>query len=252
MGRAPKLTGYEILVRMHIVLGHVGLGPLLATVSKIPDMAKTITKDAIEEFVRRGCGICDTTKLITMAFKSLHDATLPHVGKHWVHDTLKLRVKAFGLGYNYLTSFVCSGSKMKRTWGHADYTQETVIALRDMQRAWVRPTHGEIEAFDCDSHPSHRAEATIEDAQDKQNVSRFSPPYAHQLTGKAEAYFRHSVPAANALLRQCPADGGEEHFSTAFFTYESSHNEVVSLEDKKSNAMRYYGRDHVKLETTMA
>ena len=36
MNRPAKLTGYEILVRMHVVLGHCGLATLLTTLASLP------------------------------------------------------------------------------------------------------------------------------------------------------------------------------------------------------------------------
>ena len=93
---------------------------------------------------------------------------------------------------------------------------------------------------------------TAHDAREQQQLQRFSPPYAHELTGLAEASFRHSVPAANAKLRQCPADGGEEHMYTALLTNEAERNEVVPAKDAQSPAMKYYGREHVELLVQLA
>ena len=93
MGRVAKLTGVEILRRMHVVLGHPSLPVLLATLMASKDInAHIITKADIEQYVREACGICESAKMRRRSFRGVTDPTPVPVGKKWVFDTMHLQV----------------------------------------------------------------------------------------------------------------------------------------------------------------
>ena len=74
----------------------------------------------------------------------------------WAYDTLTLKVKT-KLGYLYLTRFIDEGSNLRRTYGHADFTKESMEKVIALLRAYVRPWHGEIWIGRRDGHPSLRS-----------------------------------------------------------------------------------------------
>ena len=137
MSRPAKLTGYEILVRMHIVLGHASVPAVLSTLARMPKTANMITRQDVEEFQRRGCGICDTALMTTPNFpKSDGLQPLPEPGQYWIRDTVQLRKKAFHLNAWYLTVYTCKRSVYWLLLPHADYTADTVINLDQQLRVF--------------------------------------------------------------------------------------------------------------------
>ena len=68
MNRPAKLSGYEMLCRMHVVLGHPGLATMLNTLSLLKETKGMISKADIEQFVRRKCGLCESMLMNTPPF----------------------------------------------------------------------------------------------------------------------------------------------------------------------------------------
>jgi len=96
MARPVKLTGLEILWRMHCVLGHCSLEQVLATLAKTENMrAGIVTKADIEAFVRLGCQHCVIYKMRRTPIRALTDKTSAPPGKKWSYDTLTIRTHAF-------------------------------------------------------------------------------------------------------------------------------------------------------------
>ena len=159
-GRPPKLTGLEILTRTHVLLGHASLGNVLRTLQGATGLRNgAVTKADIEEYVRRGCGICESIKMRRRPFPAPSDKTPPPVGKRWVFDSLTLRTKS-ALGNKYLTRFVNvveNGDGKRRTYGHKELTAEDLESVVQKHRAFVRPHHGEILILKHDGHPSLRS-----------------------------------------------------------------------------------------------
>ena len=58
MGRPAKLTGVNLLRRVHVVGGHTGLAVTVANTVAMYE-AKSVTNANIEEFQSGGCGACD-------------------------------------------------------------------------------------------------------------------------------------------------------------------------------------------------
>ena len=84
MNRPAKLSGYEILCRMHVVLGHPGLATMLNTLGLLKTTQGMISKTDIEQFVRRKCGLCESMLMNTPPFSSsttLHPK--PEPGQMW-------------------------------------------------------------------------------------------------------------------------------------------------------------------------
>ena len=60
-GRIPALSPLEVLLRVHIILGHAPLHVILATLAQCASLPRgTITKAAIKEYMLRKCGICES------------------------------------------------------------------------------------------------------------------------------------------------------------------------------------------------
>ena len=241
-GRAPKLTGLEILTRTHVFLGHASIDNVLRTLQGSTGLrAGVVTKADIEEFVRRGCGICETAKMRRRAFKAPTDKTPPPIGKRWVFDSLTLRTVS-ALGNKYLTRFVNvveGGDGKRRTYGHKVLTEEALEGCIQKLRAFVRPHHGEIFILKHDGLPALRSHAFADYMADSKMHDEMSPPFVHEGVGGAEITFQWDVPSANALL--AGSDSGEEHFETAFYDVERATNRIIR-ECNTSRDMVFYGR----------
>ena len=62
MGRLVNYSPLEMLRRAHIILGHQAVPQLLRTLEVVaPEVRKRIAHDVVEQFVREGCGVCDST-----------------------------------------------------------------------------------------------------------------------------------------------------------------------------------------------
>ena len=72
-----------------------------------------ITKNDIEEYVRRGCGICESMKMRRPPFKAITDKTAAPVGKRWTFDSLCLRTPTAEFKSLYITRFVNVIENMK-------------------------------------------------------------------------------------------------------------------------------------------
>ena len=92
-GRPQSLSGFDTLVRFHIVLGHASHDDVICTVCNAVGI-QTPTAADIKRFRAWKCGICISCKLNRRSFariaEALADATLPHVGKWWTFDSLSL------------------------------------------------------------------------------------------------------------------------------------------------------------------
>ena len=252
MGRAPQLTGVEILWRVHVLLGHAPFEDVIRTLMHSSGMrAGIITKQDIEAVIRAGCGICDSAKMRRRAFPHQpSDKTPPPVGKHWVMDELSLRVESAEHKYLYIIRFknvLPEGKGKRRSYGLRSMDAAAIEATIQMLRAFVRPIHGEILVVKMDSHPSHRSKHIGDYVNDSGLRRDLSPPYVHEGVGDVEVTFQWDVPSANCLLMQSKpasltAAQQEAHFFTAFLDVERSGNRIVKY-DGKSRDMIYYGTD---------
>ena len=102
-----KLTGLEILRRVHHALGHPHLDALLRTLAKSKKLrAGAITKADVAAFSKERCYLCDLTLQKRRTFKALTDHTVPELGKMWYLDTLTLRVPSAEHRFMYIS--LCS------------------------------------------------------------------------------------------------------------------------------------------------
>ena len=240
MNRPPKLTGYEILVRLHLLLGHAGLALMLATLAAMPDVAKAVKPTDIDEFIKRGCGLCDTALMIRPPIPHQIKGVKPPPGASWVRDTLSLRVKQHGFGYLKLTTYWDEGSGKCRTLGHEGMSSEDFEKLDQQIRIFNRPHHGEILSIKSDNLAAQKSKELRDYLIDSSIGGKWSVPYLHEWVGGPESSNRHVVPRAMALLNGCPTDGGEEHFFTAFNTVECARNETVDPKSNVSANMVYH------------
>eukprot|EP00966_Prymnesium_polylepis_P245683 5683454-Prymnesium_polylepis.1 len=247
-GRQPKLTGLEILIRMHIVLSHCSLRTLLTTLGFVTVDGKPaidrVTKSDIEEYVRRGCGVCESTKLKRPPFHRLADPTPIPVGKYWVFDSLALRVRSREYGYEHIMRFVNRVHvplKLKRSYGLLDLTSSSIEGSIQKLRAYVRPYHGEIHVTKCDSLPAQKSRSMHEFADDSSIYMSYSPPYCHEGVGDVEVTFMHDVPSSNALLLGSGSNSNESDFYTAFLTNEAASNHRV--QESESPASFFFGAE---------
>ena len=253
MSRPAKLSGYEILCRMHIVMGHAGLATLLHTLSQLPGTAGMITREDVEQFRRRGCGICDSTIMTAPPFPRA-DVLQPDPapGQYWVSDTVSLRTVAFGSKASYMTVYVDKGSVYWLLIDHQDYTAETVVALDQQLRTFNRPINGEVLRIKRDNHPSYKAKKTAEYLRESEIGANYSVNYGHHGVGDAEVVWRVAVPRSNALLRGCAHDGGEEHENTAMFTVAAGHNDLIAPGKSASPTMVFFRQKEPVIESQCA
>ena len=251
MGRPPKLSGYDILVRMHVVLAHSGLDTVLRTLDKM-GLRHLVTDKDVESMRARKCGICDTALMIAPPFKRSVVQPKPAPGMYWTRDTIMLKRPSCEHKWWYITGYTDHATSKWLAMGHVDYTADTVIKLDQRLRAFNRPHRGEVMRIKSDNHPSYKSTRTVDNFDDAHMLAHYSMAYAHQMVGDAEVMWRVGVPRSNALLLGCPSDGGHEHFPTAFFTVVASHNSALTAQSDVSPDMQYYGRDTVVLESQIA
>ena len=226
MAQPVRLTGVEILWRMHCVLGHVPLPQVLATLAKTKNLrAGVVTKADIETFVKLGCQQCIIWKMKRAPIRPLVDATRAPPGKKWAYDTLTLKVKTTA-GHIYITRFLDNGSGFKRSYGHSDFTSATLQKVMGMHRAWVRPTHGEIWIGKRDNHPSQAAKSFQDMLSVAQIHDQATAPYQHEAM-PVEVTWQHDVPGAMILLATGPGTKALRHFEAAFLTHEDASNRTV-------------------------
>ena len=184
VGRSVKLTGIEILRRMHVVLGHPSLPVLLATLMASKDVnAHIITKADIEQYVREACGICESAKMRRRSFRGVTDPTPVPIGKKWVFDTMHLQAPSCLGKHIYITRFLNKLTDFpgfKRSYGHSAFTSEVLIGLCQRLRAFVRPIHGEIMIFKHDSLPAQKSKEMGDYMTEITVHDESSPPYCHE------------------------------------------------------------------------
>ncbi|KOO34385.1 hypothetical protein Ctob_016321, partial [Chrysochromulina tobinii] len=253
MNRPAKLNGYEMLCRMHVVLGHPGLATMLHTLGLMKHTKGMISKADVEKFVRRKCGLCESMLMNTPAFRpSTTLSPAPEPGQVWTRDTLKFRVAQFHLNSLYVTGYSDKASGMWVLIPHLDYTAETVIELDQKLRTFVRPINGEILRIKSDNHPSYKAKETFSYLAEAEIGPQFSPAYGHQMVGEAEVIWRYVIPRANALLKGCPTDNGEEHEIFAMFTAAAARNDMIPIGKTASPSMVFHRLSEPVLESQVA
>ena len=162
-GKLPTLAPYDVLMRVHCILGHASLDVCLATIAFATTLPKGfITKEAIKEFVAAKCGICESAKMRRRTFRmdisGVTDNTIPEVGKSYVFDTLGLRVPCAQWAFINITRFSDRNPKgIKRSYGHISMEAAAFEKLILTMRAFVRPHTGEVHVMKKDGHPSHRS-----------------------------------------------------------------------------------------------
>ena len=254
-GKLPTIAPYDVLMRVHCILGHASLDVCLATIAFATTLPKGfITKAAIQEFVASKCGICESAKMRRRTFRmdisGVTDTTIPEIGKSFVFDTLGLRVPCAQWAFINITRFTDRNPKgIRRSYGHVSMDAAAFEALILTMRAYVRPHTGEIHVMKKDGHPSHRSHLIKDLFVDSSMNNHESPPYVHEGVN-TENSFQWSVPSAMATL--AGSGDGEEHFYTAFLYCEHAENRSITLNsDGKSREQRFTGRSHDLLATSL-
>jgi hypothetical protein len=179
IGKAPALTGVEILQHAHIFLGHAPYTDVIATLQSTNGLRyNVVTKQDIDTVILIGCGICESAKMRRRAFKSseIKDLTPPPVGKIWTFDSLALRVPSaeFANAHTCISRFVnklLGVPGKRRSYGHKTMTAEDIEKVIQKLRAFVRPVHGEILVLKGDSHPTHKSKH-IDDYCDDSGIQK--------------------------------------------------------------------------------
>ena len=240
-----KMSPVEFLRYMHIVSGHIAGSRLVHVVESMPkSMKPVILREHWVEFLKQGCGACDSTKPRMPSTGPSRTLIVYKTGMKWDYDGLSLRVPSAGCNSTTIMAYVSKG--MRFSFGMKGYTEEDVQLSHGKLRALVRSTHGEIEILKGDSHPSHKGHKMIKYlATSNSNASpvngQFAPPNFHSGVGEAEGIFRTDVPTAMALLRSAP-DLGESHFLQAFHYTQLAAIFVYSKALKMTPYESYYGR----------
>ena len=109
--KPQNLTNGEWLRKQHVVNGHCGATRLIKLVLAM-ESARKLSPDDWKQFLREGCGACDSFKLrMPSVGPSLKDPTPLAPCKKWIFDQLKLRVPAFKHSFLYLNRFISPGGK---------------------------------------------------------------------------------------------------------------------------------------------
>ena len=216
-GKLPTLAPFDVLVRVHCILGHATLNTVLATIAFATTLPKGfITREAIKQYIAAKCGICESAKMRRRTFRidlsGISDKTIPEIGKSYVFDTLGLRTPSAQWGFINITRFNDRNPKgIKRSYGHVSMEATAFEALILTMRAYVRPHTGEIHVMKKDGHPSHRSHLIQDLFVDSSMNNHEPPPYVHEAIN-TENTFQFSVPSAMATL--AGSGDGEEHFYT--------------------------------------
>ena len=184
-GKLPTLAPFDVLVRVHCVLGHATLNTVLATIAFATSLPKGfITREAIKQYIAAKCGICESAKMRRRTFRidlsGISDKTIPEIGMPYVFDTLGLRTPSAQWGFINITRFNDRNPKgIKRSYGHVSMEATAFEALILTMRAYVRPHTGEIHVMKKDGHPSHRSHLIQDLFVDSSMNNHESPPYVH-------------------------------------------------------------------------
>ena len=215
------LTGVALLRSVHVTYAHASLKKTLQILKAMDTPSGRVTTQDIQEWVRSGCGICESSRMKRRAFslQNPEDRTPAPVGKKWSWDSLALRIPTAHHGYVALFLAVDSTSKKKFVIGMHGQTAEDYIRAHNALRAYNRPYHGEMYIVKGDSHPSHRSRELGEYFLDRSTstLKLIGPGQVHEFVGDCENVFMISVPVACGLLMGSP-DLGESHFASAFMT----------------------------------
>jgi hypothetical protein len=166
---------------------------MLATLAKMPEMLKLVSKDDIELFRRRGCGICESTLMIAPHLPHASPTVKPLPGQKWVRDTCQVKVMQLGTRNKYFTTYWDAGSSKCRTYWHGGMTAEDFIMIDQQLRLFNRPHRGEVLIIQADCLPAQMAKDVKDYHVGEEILSAFSVPYFHQQVGGAESSFRHTV-----------------------------------------------------------
>ena len=92
VGRAPAITGLELLKLMRVVLGHPSIDDLVATLKITKGIkAGIVTAEDVATFKRLGCGVCARPLKCRGFARNPKDHALPLPGKVFTYDSLSLR-----------------------------------------------------------------------------------------------------------------------------------------------------------------
>jgi hypothetical protein len=69
------------------------------------------------------------------------------------------------------------------------------------------------------------------------------------MVGESEVIWRYIVPRANALLKGCPTDNGEEHELFAMFTACAARNDMIPMGKTASPSMIFHRLSEPILES---
>jgi len=248
--KPQNLTNNEWLRKQHIINGHCGATRLIKIVLAMT-AARKLSPEDWKQFLREGCGACDSFKLrMPSVGPSLKDATPLAPCKKWIFDQLKLRVPSFKHGFLYLNRFISPGNDdhpdITMSFGMTGHEAEDVIKTIEQQRARIRPFHGEVLIMKADSHPAHKSlhvENYFASASPQSMDKQIAPPRFHQGVSKVEVSFSKDVPSSMALLRGAP-DLGESHFHMAFRYTEIGSLYTTFGKNGKSAAQVLFNLDH--------
>ena len=232
MPSPSALSGVALLRTTHVIYGHASLRKTLQILKAMGTPSSRITTEDIKEWIRIGCGICESSKMRRRVFtlQSPEDRTPAPVGKKWTWDSLALRVPSAYHGFTAIFVAVDSGSKYKFGIGLLGQSSDDYIKAHNALRAFTRPHHGEIFIVKGDAHSTHRSRALSEYflTQSTPTLKQVGPGQVHEFVGDAENALLHAVPVACGYLMGSP-DLGESHLYSAFLTsFAASNYAVVS------------------------
>ena len=211
-----QLTSIEWLRLWHARLGHVSARVLLLTLRNATIGKTNITKDALKQFLREHCDICNAYRMqhravhirphrnqdarfkqpsITRALRPLRRVIIDIFGK--------VRWPSAQQGFIYLLGIVDECTGMRWVFGTKSHSAAEIEMVIQRFRVTVRLTHGEIEIIRSDNAAEFaRAADWFAYLVDSGIVGEYSVAYEHHQVGAVERGWGIILAIARALLAQ--------------------------------------------------
>ena len=211
-----QLTSLEWLRLWHARLGHVSARVLLLTLRNATIGKINITKDALKQFIREHCDLCNAYRMkhkavsirphrsqdarfqqpsTTRALRPLRRVIIDIFGK--------VRWPSAQQGFIYLLGIVDECTGMRWVFGTKTHSEAEIEMIIQRFRVTVRLTHGEIEIIRSDNAAEFaRAADWFAYLVDSGIVGEYSVAYEHHQVGAVERGWGIILAIARTLLAQ--------------------------------------------------
>ena len=218
-----SLSDLEKVILTHCRLGHASLRRLSDS-SHHTIGGMRLTKEAIQEFAKRGCDVCNAYKIKLVQPKEKNQKT--SLTKHTlsppsyesetkeesvvvitVDEFGKVSIASAGDGYHYAVLFVWAEKHIGWLFGAKIIDAGTIASIWKRFEAkftsWFPGT--KIKIVRMDSLATHRSAEMLKALEEGMVNPQFSPPGQHAMLQAAERYFYIMVVRALIMMRHSGA-----------------------------------------------